>query len=58
LDWSNERNLKYFKKYVIDLNDTAFAIKKAKPDKYNLIGAYNFYAGPVYADKNYYQPFV
>jgi hypothetical protein len=44
LDWSNKRNLKYFKKYVIDLNDTAFAIKKAKPDKYNLIGAYNFYA--------------
>jgi hypothetical protein len=44
LDWSNERNLKYFKKYVIDLSDTAFEIKKAKPDKYNLIGAYPFYA--------------
>lgn len=44
LDWSNERNLKYFKKYVVDLSDTAFEIKKAKPDKYNLIGAYPFYA--------------
>ena len=44
LDWSNPRNLKYFKKFVIDLNDTAFAIKKVKPDKYNLINAYPFYA--------------
>lgn len=44
LDWGNGHNLKYFKKYVIDLNDTAFEIKKAKPDKYNLIGAYSFYA--------------
>jgi hypothetical protein len=43
LDWSNERNLKYFKKYVIDLSDTSFAIKKAKPDKYNLIGASALY---------------
>ena len=44
LDWSNEHNLKYFKKYVISLNDTTFAIKKAKPTKYDLIGAYHFYA--------------
>lgn len=44
LDWSNEHNLKYFKKYVISLHDTTFAIKKAKPTKYDLIGAYPFYA--------------
>jgi hypothetical protein len=37
LDWSNKHNLKYFKKYVINLNDTAFAIKKTKPDNYDLI---------------------
>ncbi|OYU56498.1 MAG: hypothetical protein CFE25_04465 [Chitinophagaceae bacterium BSSC1] len=44
LDWSNEHNLKYFKKYVINLQDTTFAIKKVKPTKYDLIGAYPFYA--------------
>lgn len=43
LDWSNEHNLKYFKKYVISLHDTTFAIKKAKPTKYDLIGAYPFF---------------
>ncbi len=43
LDWSNEHNLKYFKKYVISLNDTAFVIKKAKPTKYDLISAYPFF---------------
>ncbi len=65
LDWSNERNLKYFKKYVINLNDTAFVIKKAKPDKYNLMGAYPFYAdqyiqtkittSPLYKDSTGYE---
>lgn len=44
LDWSNPRNLKYFKKYVINLSDTAFVIKEAKPTNYDLIGAYSFYA--------------
>ena len=44
LDWSNEHNRKYFKKYVISLHDTTFAIKKAKPTKYDLINAYPFYA--------------
>jgi len=39
LDWSNERNLKYFRKYVIDLGDTSFAIKRSRPDKYDLTGA-------------------
>lgn len=44
LDWNNEHNLKYFNKYVISLHDTTFAIKKVKPSKYDLIGAYPFYA--------------
>lgn len=39
LDWDKPRNLKYFKKYVIDLNDTAFVIAEAKPSKYDLIDA-------------------
>jgi hypothetical protein len=43
LDWSNEHNLKYFKKYIINLNDTAFEIKKVKHEKYNLIKANFFY---------------
>ncbi len=65
LDWSNEHNLKYFKKYVIDLNDTTFAIKKAKPDKYDLIGARSLYANqyilakittsPLYKDSTGYE---
>ena len=65
LDWSNPHNLRYFKKFVIDLNDTAFAIKKAKPDKYDLIGANSFYAdqyiqakittSPLYKDSTGYE---
>ena len=43
LDWSNKRNLKYFRKYVINLNDTSFAIKQVKPTNYDLIGASPFY---------------
>ena len=65
LDWSNKHNLKYFKKYVINLNDTAFAIKKSKPDKYDLINAYPFFANkyiqtdintsPLYKDSTGYE---
>jgi hypothetical protein len=39
LDWNNKRNLKYFRKYVLDLNDTSFAIRKSSPDNYDLTGA-------------------
>lgn len=45
LDWSNTRNLKYFKKYVVDLNDTSFTVRKSKPDKYDLTGADPFLEG-------------
>lgn len=44
-EWDKERNLKYFRKYLIDLDDTAFALKKVKPDKYDLIGASALFAG-------------
>ena len=43
LDWTNPRNKKYFKKYVIDLNDPSFAIKKATPDQNDILHAYPFY---------------
>lgn len=43
LDWNNPRNKKYFKKYRIDLNDTAFTIEKDSPDENDIIHAYPFY---------------
>jgi hypothetical protein len=36
LGWNNPRNKKYFKKYVIDLDDTSFSIKKIFPLKTTL----------------------
>jgi hypothetical protein len=43
LDWSNPRNLKYFKKYAIDLNDSSFTIKNDIPDQHDIIRAYHLY---------------
>ncbi len=43
LDWDNPRNRKYFKKYTLDLNDTTFTIKKAVPDKHDIIRLYQLY---------------
>lgn len=37
LDWDNKRNLKYYNKYLIDLGDSSFPIKKTKPDKFDLV---------------------
>jgi hypothetical protein len=42
LDWNNKRNLKYFRKYVLDLNDTSFTIRKSLPDNYDLTEAEMF----------------
>ncbi|MCF3110071.1 hypothetical protein LL912_14915 [Niabella sp. CC-SYL272] len=42
-DRNNPRNKKYFKKYVIDLNDTTFQLKKAAPTEYEIINAYHYY---------------
>src|SRR4051812_49283992 len=43
LDWNNPRNKKYYKKYVIDLNDTSFAIQKDVPDENDILRAYHYY---------------
>jgi hypothetical protein len=43
LDWDNPRNKKYFKKYVIDLNDTSFSIVKDIPDQNDIVHAYHYY---------------
>jgi hypothetical protein len=43
LDWDNPRNRKYFKKFVIDLNDTLFTIKRRIPDQNDISNPYHFY---------------
>ena len=43
LDWNNPRNKKYYKKYVIDLDDTSFVIKKESPQQNDIIRANYFY---------------
>lgn len=43
MDWENPHNKKYFKKYIIDLNDSTFAIKKGTPLKSDILHAYPFY---------------
>ena len=43
LDWSSPRNKKYYKKYTIDLNDTAFTIKKAIPQQNDILHAAPYY---------------
>lgn len=39
--FDDPRNKKYYKKYVIDLNDTSFTIKKAEVTAFDILGAYN-----------------
>ncbi|MBO9202092.1 MULTISPECIES: 6-bladed beta-propeller [Niastella] len=43
LDWNNPRNRKYYKKYIIDLGDTSFAIKKSIPRQNDILHARYFY---------------
>ena len=43
LDWTSSNNKKYFKKYVIDLNDPTFTIKKSIPEQSDIIRSYHFY---------------
>lgn len=43
LDWDNPRNRKYFKKYIIDLADSAFTIKKDIPDEKDIIQVQHYY---------------
>ena len=47
LDWNNPRNKKYFKKYIIDLNDTTFTIKPAVVEENDIISANHY-------DNNFY----
>jgi hypothetical protein len=44
LDRNNPRNRKYFKKFIINLNDTSFTIKKAEPTENDIIEAFPLYA--------------
>jgi hypothetical protein len=43
LDWNDPRNKKYFRKYIINLNDTSFTIQKRTPDENDIVYAYHFY---------------
>lgn len=43
LDWNNPRNKKYFKKYIIDLNDETLAFKKDIPQEKDILKAYYYY---------------
>ncbi len=52
------RNKKYYKKYVIDLNDTMYSLKKAEVTAFDILGAYNlkndFYCTyQIHVDKDY-----
>ncbi|MFT3979513.1 MAG: hypothetical protein QM687_03520 [Ferruginibacter sp.] len=42
-DYSNPKNKKYFKNYVIDLSDSSLMIRKTAMDPYQAIGAYRYY---------------
>ena len=43
LDWTNEKNKKYFKKYLVDLSDPTFTIKKSTPEQNDIIKSFHFY---------------
>ena len=43
LDWTNEKNKKYFKKYLVDLSDPTFTIKKSTPEQNDIIRSFHFY---------------
>jgi len=56
--FDNPRNKKYYKKYIIDLNDTSFAIKKAPVTAFDILEAYNlkddyYCTYEISVDKNY-----
>ncbi len=43
LNWKNPRNRKYFRKYIIDLSDTSFTVKKVAPGESDIMNAFSFY---------------
>lgn len=50
LDRENPRNLKYFRKYVIDLRDSSFSIRKAAPGEKDLTHARHLYGDTWYKE--------
>ncbi len=40
-DFANKKNKKYYKKYIIDLNDSTFTMKKATVTAFDILDAYN-----------------
>lgn len=43
-DWDNPRNRKYFKKFIVDLSDTTFTIKKQEPTENDISRSYPLFA--------------
>jgi hypothetical protein len=43
LDWNNPHNKKYFKKYVVDLSDTSFTVRKDIPLQNDMLRMYRYY---------------
>jgi hypothetical protein len=43
LDWTNPRNKKYFKKFIIDLNDPSYTLKKVLPDQNDILGSNHYF---------------
>lgn len=43
INWNNPRNRKYYIKYVIDLNDTTFTMKKMLPELHEVARTVHFY---------------
>ncbi|WP_346236093.1 6-bladed beta-propeller [Niabella insulamsoli] len=40
-NFSDKKNRKYYRKYIIDLKDTSFSFKKAAPTAFDILNAYN-----------------
>ena len=43
INWNNPKNRKYYRKYVIDLGDTTFALKKMLPEQHEITRAVHYY---------------
>lgn len=43
LDWDNPHNKKYFKKYIVDLSDPSFTIKKDIPAEKDIVKVYHLH---------------
>lgn len=43
INWNNPKNRKYYRKYIIDLGDTTFAMKKMLPEQHEIARAVHYY---------------